>query len=344
MSSYWLPHFIYSLDERWGDKYCTHSGSNLFISLLSSLFSFHIIVTSLTCRLLTIARAIHPSAFAQNCTFLSSLLICVAPVVFACSCPLFPSIFSTHSPAPHSLHSIDCASLFLSSCTLWFVVTFSHTFLDLCLWHGQRKDEFTLRSVSPVHFLTLCLSHCLLFHSLQSLFLPPFLFMYKCVSVSSHGASLTHSLQPFYYCSDSFFIHSYTWLIHLSSDSIAFAHMYILAHSIFFLSLSLSFFPSLSPYLILSPSPSLFGIGGRELPSTERQKIYPNGTLMVTEATRELDEGTYVCRAVNDKGEQHSREFHIQVLSELHVFISFHFCLTFIVSLCAMRGAGMKKS
>lgn len=56
--------------------------------------------------------------------------------------------------------------------------------------------------------------------------------------------------------------------------------------------------------------------GGRELPSTERQKVYENGTLVVSEASRELDEGVYVCRASNDQGEHFTRSIHIQVLSK----------------------------
>jgi hypothetical protein len=56
--------------------------------------------------------------------------------------------------------------------------------------------------------------------------------------------------------------------------------------------------------------------GGRELPSTERHIVFENGTLIISAASRELDEGVYVCRAVNEKGEQHSRNIQVQVLSK----------------------------
>ena len=55
--------------------------------------------------------------------------------------------------------------------------------------------------------------------------------------------------------------------------------------------------------------------GGRELPSTERQKVFENGTLILSETSRELDEGIYVCRASNDQSEHFTRSIHIQVLS-----------------------------
>ena len=62
--------------------------------------------------------------------------------------------------------------------------------------------------------------------------------------------------------------------------------------------------------------------GGRELTSTERRKVYDNGTLIVSEASRELDEGIYVCRAVNQKGDSSSGNLHIQVLSKSQAGVS----------------------
>lgn len=62
--------------------------------------------------------------------------------------------------------------------------------------------------------------------------------------------------------------------------------------------------------------------GGRELPSTERQRVYENGTLIVSEANRELDEGIYVCRAVNQKGDSYTSNLHIQVLRQFDYLLS----------------------
>lgn len=56
--------------------------------------------------------------------------------------------------------------------------------------------------------------------------------------------------------------------------------------------------------------------GGRELPLNERNKVFENGTLLIIDAHRELDEGTYVCEAINQKGEKASTDLHIQVLSK----------------------------
>ena len=78
-----------------------------------------------------------------------------------------------------------------------------------------------------------------------------------------------------------------------------------------------SFFLSLSLSLLLEST------GGRELPSTERHRVYENGTLIISEANRELDEGVYVCKAINEKGETHSRNLYLQVLSKFFTSLSF---------------------
>ncbi|RWS03186.1 cell adhesion molecule-like protein, partial [Dinothrombium tinctorium] len=56
--------------------------------------------------------------------------------------------------------------------------------------------------------------------------------------------------------------------------------------------------------------------GGRELPLSERNKVFENGTLLILDTHRELDEGTYVCEAINHKGEKARRDLHIQVLKK----------------------------
>ena len=105
--------------------------------------------------------------------------------------------------------------------------------------------------------------------------------------------------------------------------------LYFLSSSFLFTHSIRSSDASLVPCVSLSLSNSSFDIstlslfhlfnpltGGRELPTTERHSVYENGTLIISDTSRELDEGVYVCRAVNDKGEQPSRNLQIQVLSE----------------------------
>lgn len=72
----------------------------------------------------------------------------------------------------------------------------------------------------------------------------------------------------------------------------------------------------LTSSIVVLICPLIHASGGRELPSTERHIVYENGTLIISSASRELDEGVYVCRAVNEKGEQHTRNIYVQVLSE----------------------------
>lgn len=55
---------------------------------------------------------------------------------------------------------------------------------------------------------------------------------------------------------------------------------------------------------------------GYELPSDGRQKVFPNGTLVITQAMKTTDEGYYTCTAFSRRDEAHSGNVHIQVMSE----------------------------
>ncbi len=55
---------------------------------------------------------------------------------------------------------------------------------------------------------------------------------------------------------------------------------------------------------------------GYELPSDGRQKVFPNGTLIIEQAMKTTDEGYYTCTATSRRDDQHSGNVHIQVLSE----------------------------
>ncbi|XP_015784401.1 Down syndrome cell adhesion molecule [Tetranychus urticae] len=51
-----------------------------------------------------------------------------------------------------------------------------------------------------------------------------------------------------------------------------------------------------------------------ELPINDRQRVHKNGSLIIKEARRDLDEGFYSCKASNDQGESDEKRFYIQVL------------------------------
>ena len=55
---------------------------------------------------------------------------------------------------------------------------------------------------------------------------------------------------------------------------------------------------------------------GYELPSDGRQKVFPNGTLTISAASKSADEGYYTCTAFNRRDESDSGNVHIQVTSE----------------------------
>lgn len=55
---------------------------------------------------------------------------------------------------------------------------------------------------------------------------------------------------------------------------------------------------------------------GYELPSDGRQKVFPNGTLIIDQAMKSTDEGYYTCTAFSRRDEAHSGNVHIQVMSK----------------------------
>ena len=55
---------------------------------------------------------------------------------------------------------------------------------------------------------------------------------------------------------------------------------------------------------------------GYELPSDGRQKVFPNGTLTISTASKSADEGYYTCTAFNRRDESDSGNAHIQVTSK----------------------------
>ncbi|CAL1268419.1 unnamed protein product [Larinioides sclopetarius] len=55
---------------------------------------------------------------------------------------------------------------------------------------------------------------------------------------------------------------------------------------------------------------------GRELPFNERQQVNMNGSFYVKDVTRETDEGTYICTAINKQKERIQKELHVRVMKK----------------------------
>lgn len=58
-----------------------------------------------------------------------------------------------------------------------------------------------------------------------------------------------------------------------------------------------------------------FVLDSREMPFNERQQVYANGSFFIKDVTRETDEGTYLCTAVNKQREKSQKELHVKVMS-----------------------------
>ncbi|GAB6033034.1 Down syndrome cell adhesion molecule-like protein 1, variant 2 [Chamberlinius hualienensis] len=59
--------------------------------------------------------------------------------------------------------------------------------------------------------------------------------------------------------------------------------------------------------------------GGRELPISHHQVVFPNGTLQIKNIQRTLDAGKYTCVARNGKGQTASRDFEVMILVPPHI-------------------------
>lgn len=55
---------------------------------------------------------------------------------------------------------------------------------------------------------------------------------------------------------------------------------------------------------------------GQTLPLNRRQKVFPNGTLIVEQTQRGEDAGTYTCQASNRQRHAARREVEVQILGE----------------------------
>ena len=62
---------------------------------------------------------------------------------------------------------------------------------------------------------------------------------------------------------------------------------------------------------------------GRQLPINDRQRVYPNGTLIIEDVQRNEDAATYTCIARNEQGYSARNDLDVTVMGECTSFISF---------------------
>lgn len=60
--------------------------------------------------------------------------------------------------------------------------------------------------------------------------------------------------------------------------------------------------------------------GGRVLPVNRRQQVFPNGTLIIENVQRSLDQGTYTCIAKNTQGFSAKGNLEVQVMGKRSKF------------------------
>lgn len=61
--------------------------------------------------------------------------------------------------------------------------------------------------------------------------------------------------------------------------------------------------------------------GGRELPDDLRQKVMPDGTLIISSVQKSVDSGTYTCWAKNKQGHSARRSGDVAVIGKFDIII-----------------------
>lgn len=89
-------------------------------------------------------------------------------------------------------------------------------------------------------------------------------------------------------------------------------HYHILMEWYFFSNNTFFFFFSFLVYFHLKSGQK----DGKRLPNNHRQMLDKNGTLVVSDITKESDEGYYSCTASNDEGVSSSNGFHLTIQGE----------------------------
>ena len=54
--------------------------------------------------------------------------------------------------------------------------------------------------------------------------------------------------------------------------------------------------------------------GGIRLPTSQRQRVHPNGTLVVDHVRRDQDQGEYSCTANNRQGHSDTKSMNLKIL------------------------------
>lgn len=62
---------------------------------------------------------------------------------------------------------------------------------------------------------------------------------------------------------------------------------------------------------------------GRSLPINRKQKVFPNGTLIIENVERASDQATYACVAKNSQGYSARGSLEVQVMGKLMIQLSF---------------------
>jgi hypothetical protein len=68
--------------------------------------------------------------------------------------------------------------------------------------------------------------------------------------------------------------------------------------------------------MVCAMSAGVFVADGAILPVNRRQRVYPNGTLVIEHAQRPADAGTYTCQAQNRQKHTARRDVEVQVLGK----------------------------
>lgn len=61
-------------------------------------------------------------------------------------------------------------------------------------------------------------------------------------------------------------------------------------------------------------------IGASRLPINRRQEVFPNGTLIIQDVQRGIDDGVYKCRAWNKQGQNAIGTVRVYVMGKTYLF------------------------
>jgi hypothetical protein len=65
---------------------------------------------------------------------------------------------------------------------------------------------------------------------------------------------------------------------------------------------------------------------GRQLPFNDRQIVFPNGTLVISDVQRKEDAAKYTCNARNDEGYSARSDLDVSVMGKKKIYLLLYFC------------------